>query len=337
MAAEMRITGTVLMVALVTMVSGCSRRQFFVTPGRLLTVGRVSQPLTLKCTSTISFEWCTFRHQARQCDVSWRQLSGLQIRECAHFADRVRLTGVYARNECEITLDEALPADDGMWECEMEEWSPMRGRGVAKAVRRSFEIRINQTSVPKHTKRMAGEASPVDDENIETTTTQSNTPLMNVLLNLIAMSTAVNNDTVYQQDNGTNGTKPTMGGGVMSSEEDKVVGLQPDINATPSGPARPGTESVDSSGQTGGWSLQWVLMIVIAVAVATTMMLGAGWWCKTNATLIIGGTGVFEQGLSLGRGAEHPATPPSSPVVPILPLRRIQPEDFHCGTIRRQH
>ena len=293
--------------------------------------------------------------------MSWRKWSGLQIRECAHFADRVRLTGIYARNECEITLDGALPADDGMWECEMEEWSPIRGRGVAKAVRRSFEIIINQTSVPKHSKRMAEEASLVDVENMETTTSQSNTTLMHILLNmenienmetttsqsnttlmhillnLIAMSTAVNNDTDYQQDNGT---KPTMGGGVMSSKADQVVGLQPDINATPSGPAGPGTESgdrADSSGQTGGWSLQWVLMIVMAAAVATTMMLGAGWWCRTNATLIIGETGVFEQGLSLGRGAEHPATPPSSPVVPIRPLRRIQTEDFHCGTIRRQH
>lgn len=325
------------MAVLVTMTSGCSRRQFFVTPGRLLTVGRVSQPLTLKCTSTISFEWCTFRHQARQCDVSWRKWSGLQIRECAHFADRVRLTGIYARNECEITLDGALPADDGMWECEMEEWSPIRGRGVAKAVRRSFEIIINQTSVPKHSKRMAEEASLVDVENMETTTSQSNTTLMHIILNLIAMSTAVNNDTDYQQDNGT---KPTMGGGVMSSKADQVMGLQPDMSATPPGLAGPGTESghhVDTSGNTGDWSLQWVLLVVIAVAVATAMVLGAGWWCRMNATLIIGETGVFEQGMSLGRDAECPAMPPSSPVVPIRPLRRIQTGDFHCGTIRRQH
>ena len=130
-----------------------------------------------------------------------------------------------------------MPADDGMWECEMEEWSPIRGRGVAKAVRRSFEIIINQTSVPKHTKRMAEEASLVDVENMETTTSQSNTTLMHIILNLIAMSTAVNNDTDYQQDNGT---KPTMGGGVMSSKADQVMGLFLYLSPQCQGPRKSG-------------------------------------------------------------------------------------------------
>ena len=330
--------GTVLIATLIVALSGCKIKPFLVHPGNMITVVNVLEPLTLKCTATSAFEWCTFRHRARQCDVSWEYRTGLQLRECAHFADRAKLTGSYTRNECEITLDKALPSDGGRWECEIEAYISGGRRGSGKAVRRFFEVKVKQQPPLKHNKRKADSGSPNNGKN---SALPENITHYDKAVSARHAIITENNETFYYIANTTAIMIPYSTPHDITMDTlpyDEWTANETLIEPTTSGAhqetrtALAGVIVSYSEDKADGSSI-WIIMAILLPATLVLVM-GTGWWCKKNTTLNLASTITT---YTPRRHSNYPLAPPPSPIVTIRSTPREPTHSLHSGTVKRQH
>ena len=89
--------------------------------------------VTFSCSAKRGFQWCTFKHQSRECHferkyVNWRW--NLTTLECADYENRIKL--VHSKSnyyKCVIKLKNATAQDAGKWVCELEPFHKYRGLG----------------------------------------------------------------------------------------------------------------------------------------------------------------------------------------------------------------
>ena len=89
--------------------------------------------VTFSCSSKRGYQWCTFKHQIRECHferkyVNWRW--NITVLECADYENRIKL--VHSKSnyyKCVIELKNATAQDAGKWVCELEPFHKYRGLG----------------------------------------------------------------------------------------------------------------------------------------------------------------------------------------------------------------
>jgi len=108
--------------------------------------------LELKCKTDTKWEYCTWRHigsnntDLRECHVEWKWIKGgTSLQECHEdLSGRASITGNYQNNECGLKILDTVAQDSGKWECEVEEYVFIGGKGSGPRVQQQFEVTIGE-------------------------------------------------------------------------------------------------------------------------------------------------------------------------------------------------
>ena len=124
--------------------------------------------LTLLCTASSYWEWCTFKHSDKICDYAWiKDNWNVSVLACDDFADRtIEFHGDYDYYQRGIKLTGVLPEDAGDWTCEMESYHNgyERKYGYVREKTMTVEVEANTTTI---TTEMEIEALKLKDKELE--------------------------------------------------------------------------------------------------------------------------------------------------------------------------
>ena len=86
-------------------------------------VFRLGDNVTLKCKTSGHWEYCYWKHGNWKCNLEWKYKHGdVRMQECAGLKDRTKYVGTYNEHECDLMLTGVDAADEGVWECTIEEY-----------------------------------------------------------------------------------------------------------------------------------------------------------------------------------------------------------------------
>jgi len=133
--------------------------------------------LELKCKTDTKWEYCTWRHigsnntELRECHIEWKWVKGgTSLQKCHEdLSERASITGTYKNNECGLLILNTVAQDSGKWECEVEEYVLLGGKGSGPRVQHQFAVTIGEED---------NEVEPVQPPPAaeETTTTATSEP-----------------------------------------------------------------------------------------------------------------------------------------------------------------
>ncbi|XP_023324663.1 uncharacterized protein LOC111698541 [Eurytemora carolleeae] len=109
------------------------------------------ETLEMRCRSNNHWEYCTWRHitgsgGVKQCDFEWKRMTGkVQVMDChSEVSHRVSVSGDYEKHECGLKIENITMEDSGTWECEMEEYILLGGKGSGAKDEHIFNIEVHQ-------------------------------------------------------------------------------------------------------------------------------------------------------------------------------------------------
>jgi len=136
---------------------------------------KVHQPgdtVTLVCRADSYWEYCSWSHKQRKCDLEWKYSKGHVVKQDCHvdLDPRLIYSGNYEKHECSITISSLQLGDAGSWSCEMESYVLGSTRGYKS--RNKIEVVIEAKTTTGTTKQTTTESLPT---TLGSTTTEGTT------------------------------------------------------------------------------------------------------------------------------------------------------------------
>lgn len=136
---------------------------------------KVHQPgdtVTLACRADSYWEYCSWSHKQRKCDLEWKYSLGYVKKQDCHvdLDPRLNYTGNYEKHECSVTISSLQLGDAGSWSCEMESYVLGSTRGYIS--KNKIEVVIEAKTTTGTTKQTTTESLPT---TLRPTTTEGTT------------------------------------------------------------------------------------------------------------------------------------------------------------------
>ena len=84
---------------------------------------KLGESFAFKCTADNWYEWCTFKHAEKMCEIQWKKTPyNVTMGQCDDYEGRVEFKGEYNQYQCGLRVAAATAEDDGEWECDFESY-----------------------------------------------------------------------------------------------------------------------------------------------------------------------------------------------------------------------
>jgi len=155
----------------------------------LVQVHKPGDTVTLVCRTDSYWEYCSWSHKQRKCNLEWKYSKGDVVKQDCHgdLDPRLHYSGNYEKHECSITISSLELEDAGLWRCEMESYVLGSSRGYKS--RNKIEVVIEAKTTTGTTKQTTTESLPTTKMSTTTevttaTSTTTTTEDAEVLSNL---------------------------------------------------------------------------------------------------------------------------------------------------------
>lgn len=176
--------------------------------------------VTLVCRSDDYWEYCTWKHKKRTCNLEWKYATGNVTKQKCHddIDDRVTIAGDYEKHECSIKISDLELNDAGSWQCEMEEYRSGLFRGYT--AQKNIDLNVVKATTPTSTTQST---TLIDTTTVSTDSTTSSSTTTTVVESTTTDISNIDEDYSPVPDESHNDTKDEEVEALPVSDKEALV------------------------------------------------------------------------------------------------------------------